>query len=483
MRREAAEYLKKSYLVRLRRICGLVQMARSTFYHQPSGRGDEALREALKETALRRRRWGYRMLGLALKRRGFTDNSKRIYRIYREEGLQVRHRRKRKTAKWRGERPMAAAGLNQRWSMDFMSDQLADGRKMRTFNVVDDFSRECLAIEVDTSICGARVARVLDRLIASLYTYRGNQPDNKPRLKLCLSAIQYSTTLLRFDNQSPMSDQYPIRITAILTCFNRREMTLSCLQALQAQELPPSIEGQPYQIELYLVDDASHDGTSAAVRSLWPDGKIIMGTGKLYWCGGMRLAWAAAAATNPEYYLLLNDDTNIFPNALRELLALAPTPQSRTIAVAPIADPDTSIVTFGGRMGSGKHPQQPNGKAQECDTMNANCVLVTRAVYKEIGLFHKAFTHSMGDFDYGFTARRHGISVIQAPYALGTCRPNSSDHTWLDRSLSRRERFRLLWCNPKGLPFFEWATYVRRNAGWTWPYKAVSPALRILCGK
>lgn len=124
------------------------------------------MREALKEAALRRRRWGYRMLSLMLKRRGFTDNAKRIYRIYREEGLQVRQRRKRKTAKWRGERPQAAGGLNQRWSMDFMSDQLADGRKMRTFNVVDDFSRECLAIEVDTSLCGARVARVLDRLVA-----------------------------------------------------------------------------------------------------------------------------------------------------------------------------------------------------------------------------------------------------------------------------------------------------------------------------
>lgn len=166
LRREAAEYLKKSYLVGLRRICGLLQMARSTYYHRPLGRGDEALREALKEAALRRRRWGYRMLSLVLKRRGFTDNPKRIYRIYREEGLQVRQRRKRKTAKWRGERPLAAGGLNQRWSMDFMSDQLADGRKVRTFNVVDDFSRECLAIEVDTSLGGARVARVLDRLIA-----------------------------------------------------------------------------------------------------------------------------------------------------------------------------------------------------------------------------------------------------------------------------------------------------------------------------
>ena len=166
MRREAAEYLKKSYVVGLRRICGLLQMARSSFYHKPAEPGDDALRAALKEAAMRRRRWGYRMLSMTLRRQGFTDNAKRIYRIYREEGLQVRQRRKRKTAKWRGERPVAAEGLNQRWSIDFMSDQLADGRKIRTLNVVDDFSRECLAIEVDTSLCGARVARVLDRVVA-----------------------------------------------------------------------------------------------------------------------------------------------------------------------------------------------------------------------------------------------------------------------------------------------------------------------------
>jgi len=121
LRREAAEYLKKSCSVGLRRICGLLRVARSTFYHDSVGRGDRRLRNALKEVALRRRRWGYRMLSLVLKRRGFTDNHKRIYRIYREEGLQVRQRRNRKTAKWRGERPLAATGLNRRRSMDFMS--------------------------------------------------------------------------------------------------------------------------------------------------------------------------------------------------------------------------------------------------------------------------------------------------------------------------------------------------------------------------
>ena len=110
VRRKMAEYLRKRYSVGLRRICGRLQMARSTMYYESQGREDEALREALKETAIKRRRWGYRMLSLILGRRGFRDNHKRIYRIYREEGLQVKRRSKRKTAKWRGEKPQSSAG-------------------------------------------------------------------------------------------------------------------------------------------------------------------------------------------------------------------------------------------------------------------------------------------------------------------------------------------------------------------------------------
>lgn len=106
------------------------------------------------------------MLTMKLRRDGFTDNHKRIYRIYREERLQVPMRKKRKAALWRGEKPKASGHRNDRWSMDFMSDQLADGRRIRTLNIVDDYTRECLAIEVDTSLSGYRVCRALDRLIA-----------------------------------------------------------------------------------------------------------------------------------------------------------------------------------------------------------------------------------------------------------------------------------------------------------------------------
>ena len=164
-KKEVVHHLMQGYSVSLRRACRLLELNTSSYYYQTKPGNDEALRKALKAIASRRRRWGYRMLTCALRRQGFTDNHKRIYRIYREEGLQVPKRRKRKTAQWRGEKSTEAETKNDRWSMDFVSDQLANGRRFRTLNIVDDYTRESLAIEVDLSLGGERVCRVLDRLI------------------------------------------------------------------------------------------------------------------------------------------------------------------------------------------------------------------------------------------------------------------------------------------------------------------------------
>ena len=139
----------KGYSGSLRRACRLLELNTSSYYYQTKPSNDEALRKALKELASRRRRWGYRMLTCALRRKGFSDNHKRIYRIYREEGLQVPKRRKRKTAQWRGEKSTEAEAKNDRWSMDFVSDQLANGRRFRTLNIVDDYSRICVGQVVE----------------------------------------------------------------------------------------------------------------------------------------------------------------------------------------------------------------------------------------------------------------------------------------------------------------------------------------------
>jgi putative transposase len=119
----------------------------------------------LTELAYRRRRWGCRKLVTVLRREGFGDNHKRIERIYVEEALQIRRRRRKRRVPGTRREPMPIPeGRNQRWSMDFVHDRLADGRRVRTLTIVDDYTRECPAIEVATSIPGRRVCRVLDQL-------------------------------------------------------------------------------------------------------------------------------------------------------------------------------------------------------------------------------------------------------------------------------------------------------------------------------
>ena len=131
-------------------------------------------RDRLRSPAAERRRFGYRRLGVLLRRDGVRMNKKKLYRLYREEGLAVRRRRGRKRAT--GTRaPMALPdGPNQRWSMDFVADALSWGRRLRILCIVDDFTREALALVVDTSFGGARMARDLDTLIAR----RGTPPSS-----------------------------------------------------------------------------------------------------------------------------------------------------------------------------------------------------------------------------------------------------------------------------------------------------------------
>jgi putative transposase len=158
------DYLQETYPVSGARACGLLQLAVSSYYYQPHGQRDDlSVRSALRRHAAVRRRWGYRRLLVLLRREGVADNHKRIYRLYRAEGLQVRQRRRRKQKLVRGlERPVAPMRPNERWSLDFVHDRLANGRSLRLLTVHDDYTRECLWIEADTSLSGPRVARVLD---------------------------------------------------------------------------------------------------------------------------------------------------------------------------------------------------------------------------------------------------------------------------------------------------------------------------------
>jgi putative transposase len=148
-----------------RRACRLVGMARTSCRYERQRPGEEEkLKARLHTLAGERRRFGYRRLTVLLRREGWTVNHKRVYRLYRQEGLGVRRRKRKRLGA--GERQPLAIPVrpNERWSMDFVADALTDGRRFRSLNIVDDYNRECLAAEVDTSLTGARVVRVLERL-------------------------------------------------------------------------------------------------------------------------------------------------------------------------------------------------------------------------------------------------------------------------------------------------------------------------------
>lgn len=167
-----------------RRACGLVHQPRSTQRYESVKADDPALRERMKTLADRHRRFGHPRLHILLRREGFGANHKKTHRIYVEEKLQVR-RRKRKRRSAVGRQPLLLpAQVGERWSMDFMADQLSSGRRFRLFNVIDDYSRECHVSLVDFSIGGRRVADTLDRLI---------ERHGKPRAIVCDNGTEFTS--------------------------------------------------------------------------------------------------------------------------------------------------------------------------------------------------------------------------------------------------------------------------------------------------
>ena len=164
-RRAVVHQVRERYGISERRACQLVGIGRSTLrYHRRTHREEESLRQRLRELAAARPRFGYRRLHVLLRREGVIVNHKRVERFYREEGLAVRRRRRKRVARDGRGRAALPGRPNQQWGVDFISDALAWGRSIRLFTVVDVFTREALAIEVDTSLPGGRVVRVLVRL-------------------------------------------------------------------------------------------------------------------------------------------------------------------------------------------------------------------------------------------------------------------------------------------------------------------------------
>lgn len=164
----------------VRRVCGLMLVAVSSYGYE-SKREDEALREKLMVAARSKPRFGYRRLELELRRQGMKVNHKRVYRVYREAGLCLKRKKRRHCV--RAGAPLRTCTVpNQEWALDFVHDVIASGRTIRVLSVVDAYTRECLALEVDTSFASRRVTRVLEQIVAERGLPQSIRCDNGPEL-------------------------------------------------------------------------------------------------------------------------------------------------------------------------------------------------------------------------------------------------------------------------------------------------------------
>jgi putative transposase len=180
--REAVRYAQTRFGVSQRRACGLIGLGRSTMRYQPRTADDGALRQRLGELARERSRFGYRRLHALLRREGHHVNHKRVLRLYRLAGLSLRRQKRKRMPSLARGRAQLPSQPNECWALDFVSDTLAWGRRIRCLTVVDCFTREAPAIELDTSLPGARVVRVLEAVSSHRGFPRTILMDNGPEL-------------------------------------------------------------------------------------------------------------------------------------------------------------------------------------------------------------------------------------------------------------------------------------------------------------
>lgn len=231
------------------------------------------------------------------------------------------------------------------------------------------------------------------------------------------------------------------RIAVLLTCFNRKDKTVKCLSKMYeaVDSYNKRNKLHPICVEVFLVDDGCTDGTAEEVQSRFYSKslKIIKGDGTLFWAGGMRRAWAEAHKRHSEwtFYLLLNDDTYVFPNLFDELF------QAHKYSIANFQIPGIYSgitrtetppyqMTYGGSVWTNKWKGlikmvAPTGTPQICDMVNANILMIHTSVVDVIGMFSADYQHCIADYDYGIRARKKILPVLVTAGFCGVC---ENDH-------------------------------------------------------
>jgi GT2 family glycosyltransferase len=249
-------------------------------------------------------------------------------------------------------------------------------------------------------------------------------------------------------------------IATLITCHNRKDKTLACLEALFQNTLP-----EDYLLDVFLVDDGSTDDTAQAVKAHYPQVNIIVGDGNLYWTRGMHKAWQTSAQTKVyDYYLWLNDDTYVFKNALTALLSAADSTENKAIIVAACCSETNDELTYSGFLAN-RDLIIPTDKLEQAHTFHGNCVLIPKFVYQQVGTIDPLFHHALGDMDYGHRAAKKCIKSFIAPGFLAYCEAHDSLLQWCLPSVPLGKRIKSLY-SPLGnsQPYY-YLRYALRHLG------------------
>ena len=288
-----------------------------------------------------------------------------------------------------------------------------------------------------------------------------------------------------------------VKIAVIITCHNRIDYTLSCLEKLfNAQQYYNNRNTDSLFLSLYITDDGCTDGTPDEIRKSFKDRDIhiITGSGQLFWAGGMRLAWKTAVEDPEEwdFYLMLNDDTMMSMNCI-EILFNTHQYSIDKFGRAGIYSGITSyidrpdIISYGGsiwinRLLAKTQMLQPTGTPQLCDMTNANILLVPAAVFDELGIFYDGYQHAIADYDYTIQARKKGFPVLVTGDVCAEC---DDDHGTLEENgqricaMSLKERIQYfhhpLHSNK------DYLLFIRRNAPFRYPMVLLGRFLNVYC--
>lgn len=211
---------------------------------------------------------------------------------------------------------------------------------------------------------------------------------------------------------------------ALLTCFNRKEKTFNCLN---------SLFNILQDVDIYLVDDGSSDGTSKMVKEHFPQVNLIFGSGNLFWNRGMHLAWQYAAPKNYDFYLWINDDIVLYNNALDELMACSLICNHQGIISGVVEDESKMNVLYCGT-DQKKQLVKPSGTMLPLYHMNGNLVLIPKYVYQKLGNLDPFFHHDLGDVDYGLRAIKINIPILSTRLAVASGTHNSISRLRLNNS-------------------------------------------------